>query len=130
MGYFTKYGDGGVDLEPILNVYKTQVRALAKELSLPNEILSKKSSPNLVPGMTAEKELGLSYEELDLILATVVDRIRTCDKNMNLQLVKEVLNNNYGIKDVTVDKILEKVSSTFHKRQMPPSPQNTKSSAR
>ena len=123
MGYFTKYGDGGVDLEPILNAYKTQVRGLAKELGLPREIISKKSSPNLVPGMTAEKELGFSYEELDLVLAIVVDGFY---KNMNLQSFTEVLNNNYGINRVTVERVLEKISDTAHKRQMPPSPPNTK----
>ena len=122
MGYFTKYGDGGVDLEPILNVYKTQVRVLAKELGLPREIISKKSSPNLVPGISAEVELGLCYEELDLILATVVDGV---GKRMSLQSSREVLSNNYGINSLTVDKVLEKISGTAHKREMPPSPPNT-----
>lgn len=122
VGYFTKYGDGGVDLEPILNVYKTQVRALARELSVPDEIISKKSSPNLVPGMTAEKELGFSYEELDLILTAVVDEVNNVE---SLQSNKEVLSKNYGIDSLTVDKVLEKISSTAHKRKMPPSPPNT-----
>jgi NAD+ synthase len=122
MGYFTKYGDGGVDLEPILNVYKTQVRELAKELGLPGEIISKKSSPNLVPGISAEVELGLCYEELDLILATVVDGV---GKKMSLLSSREVLSKNYGINSLTVDKVLEKISGTAHKREMPPSPPNT-----
>jgi NAD+ synthase len=119
MGYFTKHGDGGVDLEPILNVYKTQVRELAEELGIPMGIISKKSSPNLVPQMTAEKELGFSYEELDLILATVFDEN---GKKMSIQSSKEVLSNNYGINSLTVDKVLEKIRDTAHKRQMPPNP--------
>ena len=127
MGYFTKYGDGGVDLEPILNVYKTQVRAIAKELGLPKEIISKKSSPNLVPELTAEVELGFSYEELDLILATVVDGVY---KDTSPQSSKGTLFNNYGISSMTVDRVLEKISNTAHKRKMPPSPPNTRSSAR
>jgi NAD+ synthase len=127
MGYFTKYGDGGVDLEPILNVYKTQVRAIAKELGLPKEIISKKSSPNLVPELTAEVELGFSYEELDLILATVVDGVY---KDTSPQSSKGTLSNNYGISSMTVDRVLEKISNTAHKRKMPPSPPNTRSSAR
>ena len=127
MGYFTKYGDGGVDLEPILNVYKTQVRVLAKELGLPGEIISKKSSPNLVPGISAEVELGFSYEELDLILATVVDGV---GKRMSLQSSREVLSNNYGINCLTVDKVLEKISGTAHKREMPPSPPNARARVR
>ena len=121
MGYFTKYGDGGVDLEPILNVYKTQVRALARELGTPSEIISKKSSPNLVPGMSAEAELGFSYEELDLILATVFGVY----KDRGSQLPKEALASNYGINGVTVENVLEKISNTAHKRQMPPSPPKT-----
>jgi len=127
MGYFTKYGDGGVDLEPILNVYKTQVRAIAKELGLPKEIISKKSSPNLVPELTAEVELGFSYEELDLILATVVDGVY---KDTSPQSSKGTLSNNYGISSMTVDRVLEKIFNTTHKRKMPPSPPNTRSSAR
>jgi NAD+ synthase len=127
MGYFTKYGDGGVDLEPILNVYKTQVRAIAKELGLPKEIISKKSSPNLVPELTAEVELGFSYEELDLILATVVDGVY---KDTSPQSSKGTLSNNYGISSMTVDRVLEKIFNTAHKRKMPPSPPNTRSSAR
>jgi NAD+ synthase len=119
MGYFTKYGDGGVDLEPILNVYKTQVRELAKELGISIEIISKKSSPNLLPQMTAEKELGFSYEELDLILATVVDGI---GKKKGIHSSREFLSYNYGINSLTVDKVLEKIRGTAHKRQMPPSP--------
>ena len=119
MGYFTKHGDGGVDLEPILNVYKTQVIELAEELGIPMGIISKKSSPNLVPQMTAEKELGFSYEELDLILATVFDEN---GKKMSIQSSKEILSNNYGINSLTVDKVLEKIRGTAHKRQMPPSP--------
>jgi NAD+ synthase len=111
-----------VDLEPILNVYKTQVRVLAKELGLPREIISKKSSPNLVPGISAEVELGFSYEELDLILATVVDGV---GKRMSFESSREVLSNIYGINCLTVDKVLEKISGTAHKREMPPSPPNT-----
>ena len=121
VGYFTKYGDGGVDLEPILNVYKTQVRAIARELGVPEEIISKKSSPNLTLGMTAEKELGFSYEELDLILATVVDG---ANKSGSFQLNKEASSKKYGVDSLTVDKVLEKISRTAHKRKMPPSPSN------
>jgi NAD+ synthase len=119
VGYFTKYGDGGVDLEPILNVYKTQVRAIARELGVPGEIISKKSSPNLTLGMNAERELGFSYEELDLILATVVD---AANKSGGFQLNKDVISKKYGIDSLTIDRVFEKVSSTAHKRMMPPSP--------
>lgn len=68
LGYFTKYGDGACDIQPLADMYKSTVRDLAKHLKLPSRIYSKASSPDLWPGQTAEKELGLSYQELDPIL--------------------------------------------------------------
>jgi NAD+ synthase len=68
LGYFTKYGDGACDIEPLADMYKTTVRDLAKHLKLPSRIYSKPPSPDLWPGQTAEKELGLPYEKLDSIL--------------------------------------------------------------
>jgi NAD+ synthase len=68
LGYYTKYGDGAVDLLPIADLYKTQVRSLAKFLSIPEKIINKESSARLWKGHTAEKELGLSYEDIDKIL--------------------------------------------------------------
>lgn len=68
IGYVTKYGDGGVDLEPIIHLTKTQVRKLARELELPESIITKPSSPRLWADHEAEKELGFSYEDLDKIL--------------------------------------------------------------
>jgi NAD+ synthase len=68
LGYFTKYGDGAVDLQPIADLYKTQVRSLAKYLTIPDKIVNKKSSARLWKGHTAEGELGMYYEEVDMIL--------------------------------------------------------------
>ena len=68
LGYFTKYGDGACDIQPLGDLYKTTVRDMARHLRLPPRIYSKQSSPELWPGQTAEKELGLAYEKLDLIL--------------------------------------------------------------
>ena len=83
VGYFTKYGDGGVDILPIGNLYKTQVRELSREIGVPRRIIEKPSSPDLWKGQTAEGELGMSYEELDRILYNVVDRgdASGCDKD-------------------------------------------------
>ena len=53
IGYFTKFGDGAADLLPIVSLYKTQIRQIAKELGLPNNIITKKSSPNLWPNHVA-----------------------------------------------------------------------------
>lgn len=68
IGYFTKYGDGGVDIMPIGDLYKTQVWELAKYLKIPKEIISKPPSAGLFTGQTDEKELKLSYKDLDNIL--------------------------------------------------------------
>jgi NAD+ synthase len=68
LGYFAKFGDGAADLFPIADLYKTQVRELARHIAIPESILSKKSSARLWRGQTAEGEIGISYEEIDHIL--------------------------------------------------------------
>jgi len=68
MGYFTKWGDGAADISPIMDLYKTQVRQLALHVGVPAEIVAKPPSPGLWPSQLAEKELGIKYETLDLIL--------------------------------------------------------------
>ena len=68
IGYFTKFGDGAADVLPIASLYKTQIRELARTLDVPDNIIVKKSSPNLWPNHTAESEIGVSYEEIDTIL--------------------------------------------------------------
>ena len=68
LGYFTKFGDGACDIQPLADIYKSTLRDLGKHLGLAARICSKPSSPDLWPGQTAESELGLSYEKLDLIL--------------------------------------------------------------
>ena len=65
VGYFTKYGDGGVDILPLGGLLKTEVRELAKELGVPDEIIKRTPSAGLWEGQTDELELGLSYEDLD-----------------------------------------------------------------
>ncbi|MCZ7370997.1 MAG: NAD+ synthase [Candidatus Methanoperedens sp.] len=73
LGYFTKYGDGGVDIEPIGGLYKTQVRGLARYMGVPAHIIDKTPTAGLWPGQTDEGELGVSYEVADLILSKLVD---------------------------------------------------------
>ncbi len=68
LGYFTKFGDGACDIQPLADLYKTSIRDLARHLALPSRIYSKPPSPELWPGQTAKGELGLEYEKLDMIL--------------------------------------------------------------
>src|SRR3970282_94481 len=77
IGYFTKYGDGGVDALPIGGLYKTQVRALGKYLGLPANIVEKKSSPRLWLGQEAEADIGLPYDSIDKILFCIFDEKRS-----------------------------------------------------
>ena len=77
-GYFTKYGDGGVDIMPLGNLVKKQVRELAVFLGIPQPIIDKPPSAGLWEGQTDEDEMGLSYDELDRYLLTgeATDKVR------------------------------------------------------
>lgn len=83
LGYYTKYGDGGVDLLPIGGLLKSEVRALAREIGVPAAVIDKAPSAGLWIGQTDEAEMGFSYETLEKYLtggraavsATVADRI-------------------------------------------------------
>lgn len=70
VGYFTKYGDGGVDLIPLGNLVKGEVRDLALYLGIPREIIEKPPSAGLWAGQTDEDDLGITYAELDHYLKT------------------------------------------------------------
>ncbi len=70
VGYFTKYGDGGVDIAPLGNLVKSQVRDMARFLGIPQVIIEKPPSAGLWPGQTDEAELGLSYDDIDRYLLT------------------------------------------------------------
>lgn len=67
-GFYVKWGDDSVDIEPIMHLYKTEVKQLARELNVPERIIEKSPSPDLIPGITDEFALGISYEDLDRIL--------------------------------------------------------------
>jgi NAD+ synthase len=71
IGYFTKYGDGGVDLLPIVDLYKFEVRALARELGVPTSVIERAPSAGLWPGQTDEHEIGLTYDQLDAALMAI-----------------------------------------------------------
>jgi NAD+ synthase len=92
VGYFTKYGDGGVDLLPLADLYKAEVRELAKELGIPDELIKRPPTAGLWHGQTDEEELGITYEELDKIL-DLIDRGQEdkIDNSDNLNKVKEMI---------------------------------------
>ncbi|MFZ3576419.1 NAD(+) synthase [Virgibacillus sp. DJP39] len=67
-GYFTKHGDGGVDILPIIQFTKKEVREMAKILGVPDEVIKKQPSADLWEGQTDETEMGTSYEKIDAFL--------------------------------------------------------------
>ena len=68
IGYFTKYGDGGVDMLPIGRLLKSEVRAMAKAMNIPQAIIDKPPSAGLWQGQTDESEMGFSYSDLERYL--------------------------------------------------------------
>lgn len=91
IGYFTKFGDGAADILPLADIYKTEVRKLAKYLNLPKKILLKKSSPSLWKDQTAEDEIGMEYEKIDTILKNLAENI---SENTNKYLLKKGIDKN------------------------------------
>ena len=108
LGYFTKFGDGACDVLPLADLYKTSVRNLARHLGIPERIRVKASSPELWPGQTAEKELGLSYEKLDRILWGLE----------RWMIPKEIVEET-GLKLALVRKVRERWLKSEHKRRPP-----------
>jgi NAD+ synthase len=68
LGYYTKYGDGGIDLEPIIGLLKREVREMAAFLGIPEEIVNRVPTAGLWNGQTDEDELGYAYDELDAVV--------------------------------------------------------------
>ncbi len=68
LGYFTKYGDGGIDIAPLGNLVKLEVRGLAREMGIDQKIITKAPSAGLWNGQSDEDEIGLSYQEIDYYL--------------------------------------------------------------
>jgi NAD+ synthase len=71
IGYFTKYGDGGVDLFPIIDLYKFEVRAVAAHIGVPQSVIDRPPSAGLWQGQTDEAEIGLTYAQLDEALVAI-----------------------------------------------------------
>jgi NAD+ synthase len=108
MGYFTKWGDVAADISPILDLYKTQVRKLAVHVGVPVELAAKPSTPALWVNQSAEGELGVKYEVLDLMLFGL-------ERFMAVKDIAEQL----GVSEAEVEKVKQRWLSVEHKRRMP-----------
>ena len=110
IGYFTKYGDGGVDFLPIAHLYKSQVRFLAKHVGISSQIVAKPSSPNLWEGHQATDEIPLDYSDLDKALVCLLD----------LKMAPDETAESLGLDERTVRDILSRFRDSRHKRSYPP----------
>ncbi|MBW1971905.1 MAG: NAD(+) synthase [Deltaproteobacteria bacterium] len=80
IGFFVKHGcDDAADIMPIINLYKTQVRQLAQYLNIPERIISKPPSPDIIPGIIDEEAIGIPYKELDIILLALEKGLNVSD---------------------------------------------------
>lgn len=107
MGYFTKWGDVAADISPIMDLYKTQVRKVALHIGIPKEVVEKPPSPALWPNQLAEEELGMRYEQLDLVLYGLEHFLKPEEIADKLQMEKS-----------TVIRIERRWLSAEHKRRM------------
>jgi len=100
IGYYTKFGDGGSDLLPLGRLLKSEVRALARELSIPSQIIERTPGAGLWIGQSDEEEMGFSYGDLE----------RYLDEGPQ------------GVSPALAMKIERLTRSSDHKRQLPPMP--------
>ena len=108
LGYSTIYGDSGVALHPIADLYKYQVRQMARHLGVPAAIIEKPPSADLWVGQTDEDELGFTYDQADQVLFLLVDERYTVD-----EVAVE------GFDREFVVQIWERVKANHYKRTMP-----------
>ncbi len=108
LGYSTIYGDSGVALHPLADLYKAQVRQLSRAMGVPQPILDKAPSADLWEGQTDEGELGYTYNDVDQVLFLLVDERYTVD-----EVVEE------GFEREFVEKVWSRVKINHYKRTMP-----------
>ena len=112
LGYYTKYGDGGVDIEPIGGLYKTEVWELSHRLGIPESLITKKPSAGLWPGQTDEDELGISYTKVDRMLIMH-------EQNESPETILNIL----GVSIEQLNSVIKRIGRNEHKRKAPPIPE-------
>ena len=109
LGYGTLHGDMACAINPLGDLYKTQVRALGRHLGVPDQILNKAPTAGLWDGQTDEQELGLPYHEIDEILFHMIDK----------RIPKQELLDR-GFEEAKVDRLIRMIRGSEFKRHMPP----------
>jgi NAD+ synthase len=108
LGYGTLYGDMASALNPIGDLYKSQVWQLSETMGIPQEVITKKPSADLWAGQTDEEELGFSYRQVDELLYRMVDQRLTRDELITA-----------GFDAAFIDDIYKKVQNSHFKRRLP-----------
>ena len=112
IGYFTKHGDGACDIEPIGDLYKTDVYQLAEYMDVPQKILDKPPRAGLWNNQTDEDEIGMAYELIDKILYLNLEKALSIDK----------IADNLDISVDSVNMIINRVNRNEHKSKVPECP--------
>ena len=113
-GYFTKYGDQAVDCNPIGGLYKQQVRQLAAYVGVPHELVMQTPTAEMWEGQTDAEEMGMNYDHLDAVLALHIDG--PLSRSATVRYLD-------GVTEEHVDRVVELVEGSEHKRSMPPAPE-------
>ena len=108
LGYSTQFGDSACALNPIGDLYKTNIWNLARYLKVPQEIIDKKPSADLWEGQTDEEEMGITYLEADKILFRLIEENKT---------VEEIISE--GFDKGLIENITKRISRSEYKRKMP-----------
>lgn len=111
LGYGTIHGDMACAINPLGDLFKTQIRQFAVYLGIPQRILKKEPTAGLWNGQTDEKELGLTYDKIDKILFQLVDKRKTKEEIVTLGFNKD-----------DVEKIIKMIKNSEFKRKLPPIP--------
>jgi NAD+ synthetase len=109
LGYFTRFGDAASDIEPITDLYKTEVRAAARVLGLPESVIAKHPTAGLWGGQTDEDELGFTYEDADRVLVAAYD----------LGMSPEQASERTGVDRDVVDRVLARAAGVAWKHAVP-----------
>ena len=109
LGYFTRFGDAASDVEPITDLYKTEVRAAARVLGLPEAVITKHPTAGLWGGQTDEDELGFTYADADRVLVATFD----------LGMLPDQAAERAGVERDVVDRVLARAAGVAWKHAVP-----------
>ena len=109
LGYFTVYGDGGCGIEPLGDLYKTEVWEMAKLFGIPDEIVNQSPSAGFWRGQTDESDLSITYKTADSILHLLIE------KNFTPEEIES-----HGFRRMDIERVLSLVRRSRFKRHMPP----------